>query len=539
MGLELQAKSRCHELEEEWKAKVGLPRNTDSLCPECLDVIKADLFEEDGKVLMEKECPKHGRFRDVVYSDAALFKKIEVFSLREGEGIYNPNVPDGTLCPKSCGLCQNHHSTPVLSTIDLTNRCNLRCPFCFANANVADYVYEPSLEEIQKMLERAISIRPRRRQAIQFSGGEPTLSPHFIEACRIAKKLGFARVQAATNGITFARDFELAQKAREAGLNTLYLQFDGTDEKIYKKTRNADLWEIKQKCIEVARKLDMVVILVPTIVRTVNDDQIGPILQYAIDNVDVVCGISYQPVCFTGRIDQNQRLKQRFTLSDLAHAIEEQTGYAKVLRDWYPLTMLNPITKLIDTFSKSEVKNMFCSCHTNCGIGTFLFVNRNTKEVIALPQILDVEKATLEVLSITEKLERKPSRFLAILHLINILRKHFITSNEANLNRLNFIKVVDSLTGGQLGLAKKTKYQWRMIYCAGMHFQDAFNYDVERVKRCVIQYSTPDGKIYPFCTYNSGPFFREAVEKQYSIPKEQWLKTRGDKFISTGFYGEG
>ncbi len=538
MGLELQAKIRFNELAEEWKVKTGLPRKTDSLCPECLDVIRADLFEEDGKVFMEKECLKHGRFRDIVYSDALLYKKVERWSLLEGEGIHNPIVSDGELCPKSCGLCQNHHSTPALINIDLTNRCNLRCPFCFANANVANYVYEPSVEEIRNMLEQPISLEPRRMQAVQFSGGEPTLSPHFIEACRLAKKLGFVRIQAATNGITLAKDFEFAQKARDAGLDTLYLQFDGTDEKIYKETRNVDLWEIKQRCVEVARKLDIVVVLVPTIIKTVNDNQVGNILQYAIDNVDVIPGISYQPVCFTGRIDQNQRLRQRFTLSDLAQAVEDQTGYAKVMRDWYPLTMMNPITKLMDAFIRDDVKNMLCSCHTNCGIGTFLFVNRRTKDVVALPQIFDVEKANMDILRIAGKMERKPSRILALLSMINMLRKNFRPSPQHKLNKLGFIKVVDSLTGGQLGFAKKDAYLWRMVFCAGMHFQDAYNYDVERVKRCVIHYSAPNGRMYPFCTYNSGPFFRESIEKEFSIPKQEWLKAKGNKFISTGFYEE-
>ncbi len=537
MGLDPQMKDRLREYGDVWEVKAGLPRKTHSLCPECLNVISANLFEEDGKVIMEKECLEHGHFRDILSTNAPLFKKTEKWSLLEGEGIENPMESRGEICPKDCGLCKNHHSTPVLTNVDLTNRCNLRCSFCFANANVADYVYEPSLEELKSMLNVAISVQPRRLQAVQFSGGEPTLSPHFLEACRYAKELGFARIQAATNGITFAKDWEFAQKAREAGLDTLYLQFDGTDKEVYKKTRNVDLWEIKQKVVELSRKLDITVVLVPTIVKTINDDQVGKILQFAIDNVDVIPGISYQPVCFTGRIDYEQRLKQRFTLADLAQAVEDQTGYAKTMRDWYPLTMVNPILKLADAFMKEkDTKNMFCSCHTNCGLGTFLFVNRTTKEVIALTEIFDVEKANLEVLRIAKKLERKPSRIMALLFMINMLRKNFKPSQKHKLTRIGFIKVIDSLTGGQLGFAKKNEYQWRMIFCAGMHFQDAYNYDIERVKRCVIHYSAPNGRMYPFCTYNSGPFFRESIERQFSIPKKQWLKKRGDKYISTGFF---
>lgn len=536
MAFEVSAVSRNDSTFE--KAQQGLPRKTDSLCPECLDVIKASLFEEDGKVIMEKRCERHGTFRDIIFSHAELYKKIEKWSFYEGTGIMNPMVLDAEQCPKSCGLCQMHYSTPVLTNIDLTNRCNLKCPFCFANANVADYVYEPSLDVIRKMLEKAVNVRPRREQAVQFSGGEPSLSPHFIEACRIAKELGYARIQAATNGITFARDFEFAQRARDAGLDTFYLQFDGTDEKVYRETRGADLWELKQRCIEVARKLDIAVILVPTIVKTINDDRIGEIVRFAVNNVDIVPGISFQPVCFTGRIDQNLRLKQRFTLSDLAFAVEEQTGYAQAMRDWYPISMINPIIKLVDPFVKGDVKNMLCSCHSNCGIGTFLLVNRTTKEVIPLPQILDLEAVFADMKRFAEKMEKRPSKILTGLYMIHLLRKHFIPQPTAKMNTLTLIKIADSIMGGQMGFAKRYKYQWRMIYCAGMHFQDSFNYNVERVKRCVIHYSTPDGRMYPFCTYNSGPFFREKIEKAYSVPKDVWLKTRGSQYVKDGFFGE-
>ncbi|MEW5807561.1 MAG: tetraether lipid synthase Tes [Acidobacteriota bacterium] len=520
------------------RAMQGLPRKTDSLCPECLEVIEACIFEEDGKVIMEKRCGKHGSCRDIVYSDAQLYRKIEKWSFFEGEGIANPKVQDATLCPWSCGLCQMHYSTPALTNIDLTNRCNLRCRFCFANANATDYVYEPGLDQIKRMLEQAISVRPRREQAVQFSGGEPSLSPHFIEACRYARTLGYARIQAATNGIIFAQNFEFVEKAREAGLDTLYLQFDGTDEKIYRETRGVNLWEIKQKCIETSRKLNIAVVLVPTIVKTINDDQIGKILQFGINNVDVIPGISYQPVCFTGRIDQHLRMQQRFTLSDLAWAVEKQTGYASAMRDWYPIAMINPLTRVMDSFKKGDVKNMFCSCHTNCGIGTFLFVNRATKEVIPFPKIFDIEKAALDMVRLAEKMERKPSKLYATLCIINLFRKHFLSQKDTDFNLFTFLKIMDHYAGGQLGIAKRDKYQWRMIYCAGMHFQDAFNYNVERVKRCVIHYSSPDGKMYPFCTYNSGPYFREKIERQFSIPKEDWIRMKGSSFVSEGFFGE-
>ncbi len=131
----------------------GLPKQTQSICPECLRVIDARLFEEDGAVYMEKTCLAHGEFRDKIYSDARLYLKMEQWEFGDNRGLENPAVPDATRCPDDCGLCSLHTSHTVLSNVDLTNCCNLTCPVCFANANVAGYLYEPSFEQVTGMLE--------------------------------------------------------------------------------------------------------------------------------------------------------------------------------------------------------------------------------------------------------------------------------------------------------------------------------------------------------------------------------------------------
>src|SRR5512136_3069001 len=137
----------------------GLPKKTDSLCPDCLMIIPATIKEEKGKVVMEKTCPKHGAFKDTVWSDAEMYLRAEKWA-KDGVGVINPAIPNAKLCPFDCGLCDLHLSHTGLANVDLTNRCNLKCPICFANANSAGYVFEPDFDTVVKMLKLLRSERP-------------------------------------------------------------------------------------------------------------------------------------------------------------------------------------------------------------------------------------------------------------------------------------------------------------------------------------------------------------------------------------------
>ncbi|HPD08638.1 MAG TPA: radical SAM protein, partial [Methanomassiliicoccales archaeon] len=178
------------------------------------------MSEKDGKVVMDKDCPEHGHFHDVVWSDVELYLKCEGLAY-DGVGVENPFIPHAKVCPNECGLCDLHLSHTALANLDLTNRCNMKCPICFANANQAGYVYEPSFEEVVKMMQVLRDSKPVPCPAIQFAGGEPTIYPQFVDVVRKAKELGFAQIQVATNGIMFANDFEFLKASVEAGLNTI------------------------------------------------------------------------------------------------------------------------------------------------------------------------------------------------------------------------------------------------------------------------------------------------------------------------------
>jgi 7,8-dihydro-6-hydroxymethylpterin dimethyltransferase len=215
----------------------NVPYTTISLCPECTAKLEAEVLEKDGRIVMEKTCPKHGFFKDVLLSDAEYFHRMMSWNRDVGRGVSNPAVPEAKECPDDCGVCNLHVSHPVLANVDLTNRCNLSCPICFANANVQNYIYEPSFEQIVQMLQTLRNSRPVSGRVVQFAGGEPTLHPDWFRILKKAGEMGFSHVQCATNGIKFAESPSFAEKSREAGLHTLYLQFDGTDPALYEKIR--------------------------------------------------------------------------------------------------------------------------------------------------------------------------------------------------------------------------------------------------------------------------------------------------------------
>ncbi len=234
----------------------GLPKTVQTLCPECCKVIPGLQFEEDGKVMMEKTCPEHGQFTDCIFSDARLYLKMEEWEFGDMPGIANPinNQGAASKCPDDCGMCSLHTSHAALANVDLTNRCNMTCPVCFANANAAGYLYEPSFEQIRGMLQTLRDMRPVDSRVVQFSGGEPTIHPQFVEILALAKEMGFTHIQAATNGLLFADSLEFTQRCKDAGLSTIYLQFDGVTDDIYLRTRGEPLLEKKMQVIENCRQ---------------------------------------------------------------------------------------------------------------------------------------------------------------------------------------------------------------------------------------------------------------------------------------------
>ncbi len=498
-----------------------LPRTVETLCPDCGAIVLGRYYVADGAVMIEKNCPDHGYFSDCVNSDALLFSKASWWSFEEAPGLKEPQKPDGHRCPSDCGLCGSHLSGACLAQIDLTNRCNMRCPICFANAGTAGYVCQPSYEQIVKQLQTLRDLRPTPCSAIQFTGGEPTMHPDFLRIVSTARDMGFSYIQIATNGITMA-DPDFADKALAAGLHTLYLQFDGVGQEAHETTRNyPGIWEKKLAAIENCRRIGMKICLVPTIVKGVTDDQVGRIFKFAIDNIDVISGISYQPVSFTGRITNEELSSMRYTLGDLAHDIADASG-CDPLADMYPLSIVVPLSQMIEALTgQPKIRS---SSHPDCAYGTYFLISPEG-EPYPFPKVVNVEGMFTDMNRIAARINRRGGRvtWLDRVRVLSMFKRHFRADQAPpGLTLKRFIRSLRGMVDKKVGRGESEKLNYKTLLCAGMHFQDRHNFDVERAKRCVILYSTPAG-VFPFCTYNCGPEYRRIVESQFAGTEAQAL----------------
>jgi uncharacterized radical SAM superfamily Fe-S cluster-containing enzyme len=531
--------------------KLGWPRETDSLCPRCvkearelilsgeadLDLlikgrpgeVKARIIEQDGKIVMEKTCPKHGTFTDVMAIDPKFLERIErLYPGRDFNAITDLH---------DHGTSSIKYGRGSVLTVDLTNRCNMMCDPCFMDANQVGYVHELTFDEVKKILDDALTIQPRRQMSIQFSGGEPTISPHFLDAVAYARQCGFYSVQAATNGIRFAQDPDFARRAREAGMRLAYLQFDGVGNENHAHRKISNLFDVKLRAIQNLYDAGIDVVLVVTIVNTINDHQVGPVIDFAIANSDKISFIAFQPVSFTGRdedIDDETRMRQRYTLSHLAHDVKRQTGISEPLRDWFPLSAAGVFSDLTDHLRGpgSDWGTMKCGCHPNCGIGTALMVNKQTKVWAPLTQFLDAEQLFKDAKVIVDS--GRSSFWTKFQVALSVLRNYDPLKTPEGLTLKAMLKKFDKQTGGSLGgnmgakdNANRKQDEWLILFIAGMWFQDLFNYDFRRTEMCIIPYGTQMGEI-SFCAYNTGIGWRNIIEKMYmNSTTAEWFKTKG------------
>ncbi len=487
-------------------------KSTRSLCPECLAIIDATIFEENGRMMIEKTCSKHGFFKDVYWSSEYQFNRFERYQ-HDGNGIINPVSQNGN-CPNSCGICTSHKTTTILANIDVTNRCNMRCPVCFANSESSGYLYEPSLEQLRSMMQMLRNEKPVACPAIQFAGGEPTMRNDIVDIVRIAFESGFNQIQMATNGIKLGKDPDLCKKLNAAGLGTVYLQFDGVTEKPYLINRGYNALPHKLRAIENCRAAGIRSIsLVPTLSKGVNDDQVGDIIRFAVRNMDAVKGINFQPVSFAGRINRNERISKRITIPDFIRLAEEQTNGNIMANDFYPVPFITPISHFVS--AHSGVPYVEFSVHPHCGTGTYLYIDEG--KIIPITRFIDVE-GLMEFID-EQSFIGKPSipksivKIKMVGNLVSALSK-FIDTTKApksvDVKKL-FMNV---LLDGTIEATRE--FHHHTLFLGAMHFMDLYNFDLERVKRCGVHYATPDGRIIPFCTYNT--IHRTEVEKKFSKP---------------------
>ena len=291
-------------------------RETRSVCPVCLKNIPAFLSEESsGRIILEKTCPEHGSFQVPVWQGKMDFDRwlLETEPLPPGSGLS---------CPGSCGICAEHETDSCCTLLEVTKRCNLHCRFCFAEGGTEER--DPSLEELKTAI--CEIVRQCGHPLLQFSGGEPTLRDDLPELVRVAKESGCSYTQVNTNGIRLAEEPDYAKRLADAGLDIVFLQFDGTREEIYETLRGKALLQTKLEAIRVCSDLRVGVTLVPTVVKGVNDDNLGEITALAVKLAPGVRGIHFQPVSYFGRYPAAPREEDRYTLDQLMTDLSDQTG---------------------------------------------------------------------------------------------------------------------------------------------------------------------------------------------------------------------
>src|SRR5437899_432622 len=457
---------------EKTKPPLGWPRSTDSLCPKCVPEIrqqildgklpyevllnekvgeiKATIVEKDGKVMMVKQCPKHGLFEDVMSIDTEFSRHLEeVFPGRDMRAHNDEKL-------------HNHGSSTIkygrgsVLTIDLTNRCNMMCDPCFMDANQVGFVHELGWDEIQTLLDNAITIKPRRQMSVQFSGGEPTLSPYFLDAVRYSRKVGYNSVQAATNGIEFAKSPEFAKAAFEAGLRYVYLQFDGIGNAANAHRLVGNLFDVKLRAIENLWRAGVDIVPVTTIVNGVNNEQVGRIIQFALDNPKKIPFCSFQPVSFTGRdeaVTDERRTAQRYTLSHLAHDVKNQTGLGEPVRDWFPISFMSTFSDFADHVHgpSADWGQLSCGCHPNCGIGMAIMVDKHTKESAPVTSFLNADRLAKDIAKVNDAGRGKGLSILGVA--LSLMRNYDPFASPTHFKLTDLLQKFDKCFG-----ATKRKY---------------------------------------------------------------------------------
>jgi len=550
---------------ERTRPPLGFPRETDSLCPRCVietrqaiidgrrelselvnghvGEIKALFYEEDNCIKVRKTCPDHGTFEDLISIDAAFSRKIESrFPGRDyrtfGDELIHRH-----------GTSTIRYGRGAVLTIDLTNRCNMMCNPCFMDANQVGYVHELTLDEVRRILDDSISFKPRRQMSVQFSGGEPTVSPHFLDACAYAKQIGYCMVQAATNGIRFALEPEFAFQAKEAGFDLAYLQFDGITNEANAHRHISNLWDVRWQAIENMARAGIKITPVVTIVNGLNNHTVGEIVDFCIDHRDKISGPVFQPVSFTGRdedISDAERLRQRYTTSHLAHDLARHyDGKIDPLRDWFPLSTGVSLAALVDHVRGPEQQfgQLSCSCHPSCGASMILALNKETSEWAPISAFFDID-GFMKDLDVIVDSGRGRELTLAQVGL-SFLRHYDEKKAPSDLTVPRMLELFRTRLGGGRtngiptkgdGKPKKPSPadKWEFKWIGSMWFQDLWTYDFRRTEMCVIPYGTQEGEI-SFCAYNTGVGWRQIIESMHMVATtKDWFAQRGRHQIYAG-----
>jgi len=457
---------------------------TKSVCPVCLKVVDAEKRLVSDGIYMDKECPQHGHFSVLIWEgDLTAYELWETENNVEEPPVNGRPAEKG--CPNDCGLCEEHLRKGCCMLLELTKRCNLNCPVCFASAgDAADATSDLPLEEIGRQFDFLMA--HGGPFDIQLSGGEPTMRDDLPQIIRLGREKGFRFFQLNTNGIRLAEEDGYAQKLSYAGLNTVFLQFDGLTDDVYRTLRGRDLLDIKLRAIENAASAGLGVVLVPVVAPGVNDGQVGDLLRFAVDNMPKVRGVHFQPISYFGRCSQ-ERPEKPITIPRMLRLMEEQTG--GLFPAW--------------AFGGGSAENPYCSFHAS-------FMRKKDGSFQALPR----KSGCCSCATSEDSMNFVARQWSGA-------RNNSEDDAEPGAAAASDSKIVAALTDCSCGCgishepdaweelsetssldAFLEEARRNTFAVSGMLFQDAMTLDLERLKRCYICEVDSRYGMVPFCAYN-------------------------------------
>ncbi len=447
---------------------------TRSICPMCRRVIDAQVILRNNKVYMRKRCPDHGWFEALISSDAqwyvesARFNKPGTMPLE-----FSTQVKDG--CPLDCGLCPEHKQHTCLALIEVNTACNLDCPICFADAGPG---YNLTMDDVERMLDRFVQLEGNP-EVVQFSGGEPTIHPRILDFVRAAKERGIPHVMINSNGLRIAQDDAFLEALAELR-PTIYFQFDGLESRTYQVIRGEDLLETKVKALDRLAQADLDVALVAAIEQGVNEHEVGDIVKFGLRH-PAVRGVVFQPVTHVGRHIPFDPLR-RVTIPDVIRGIIEQSGGLFVREDFVPVPC----------------------CFPTCQVNTYLYVDG--EEVIPLPRLLEVD----------EYLDYITNRTFPDIPMGSEIRSALegLWSSSAVAGSDQTASRFQCACGSGIELPSDLSHLKQHVFqIAIKDFLDVYTFSVKQVMKCCVGVLLPDGRMIPFCAYNSVGY-REQVRAQ-------------------------
>jgi uncharacterized radical SAM superfamily Fe-S cluster-containing enzyme len=436
--------------------------HTESVCPVCLRRLPAQRVAKGDDVYLAKRCSEHGTFQTIVWRGLESYQRWGTRGSRAATPPVTETVVDRG-CPYDCGLCPEHRQHTCCVLLEVTQSCNLRCPVCFASASHVGS--DPTVAEIESWLRQLQ--RHGSPVNIQLSGGEPTVRDDLPEIVTLCHKMGFDFVQVNTNGLRLAKESDYAQRLVDAGLDCVFLQFDGVSDAVYQTIRGARLLTIKKTAILRCADAGLGVVLVPTLVPGVNVGEIGAIVEFAVARAPVIRAVHFQPVSYFGRYPSAPADRDRITLSEVMRELEEQSGGTIRAADFAPGSAENAYCSFSGKFfvggdgrlsAATETSDGCCGPSSGCGCG--------------VPASDDHAQRARRVVAGQWAAEARP----------------------ANIPDAPGIKVESF----DAFLAKRR----HSFSISGMAFQDAWNLDLERLRECFIHVVAPDRRIVPFCAYN-------------------------------------